>query len=236
MKKLILYLTLFACLSVSIYSGYLLFTGHTDPVIGTIVLAVAIMVLFWSWSLAKKHRIRVSSVVVVCLLVVLLGGTTSAYAGFEPAVEVKDTVINKWQDVVNTEKQPDFSKNPIILKRNFLAGSLLFPRVIELNEVEGWLYSSSKQLNFKSLNPPYVVNAAIRTKTSEVATSLEVAVYRKGDPYKVTDLPITTRTIQGMGGIQAFIIKEKGEYIINVTSVGCEWWVVVGHESEAFRQ
>jgi len=36
-------------------------------------------------------------------------------------------------------------------------------------------------------------------------------------------------------GRQAFIIKEKGDYIIDVKSVGCVWWVMVGHETEAFR-
>lgn len=235
MKKLFLYLLLFASLIIAIYSGYLLFTSHTNPLIGTIVLAVAIMVLFWSWSLVKKHRISVSSVVVVCILVVLLGGTTAVYAGYEPAVEMKDTIINKWKNVADSETQPEITKKPIILKEYFLAGSFLFPEVIELNLIQQWVYSSSKQLSFKSLNPPYVVNAAIRTKTSEVKTSLTVRVHRKDDPYKTSPIPITTRTIKGMGGRQAFIIEEKGDYIIDVKSVGCQWWAMVGHESEGIR-
>ncbi len=236
MKKAILYLLLFACLAVSIFSAYLLFNNHPNAIIGTIVLTVAVMVLFWNWSLIKKRRINVISIVLVSLFVLLLGGATSAYAGYEPAVELKDTIIKKWQNVANSENQPNFSNEPIILKEYFLAGLQLFPSVIELNKIQQWGYSSSKQLNFKSLNPPYVVNAAIRTKTSDVATSLEVRVYRKDDRFKMSDIPITTQTIRGMGGRQAFIISEKGDYIIDVKSVGCEWWVMVGHESEAYRQ
>ncbi len=80
-----------------------------------------------------------------------------------------------------------------------------------------------------------MVNVGIRAQTSQVATNLEVRVYRKGDSYQLSDFPITTRTIAGMGGRQAFIIKEKGDYIIDVQSVGYEWWAMVGHESEAYR-
>lgn len=244
MRKLFLYLLLLACLVVAIYTSYLLFTSQTDPIIGSIVLAVDILVLFWNWSLVKKYRTSSSSVVVIFVLVALLAGTTAVYAGYEPAVEMRDNIVSKWQNIVSdkeqpateSKKQPDFAKKPIILKRNFLAGTLLPPKVIELNEVQRWHDSRPRQLEFESLSPPYVVNAAIKAKTSQVATSLNVRVYQKGDPYKMSPIPITTRTIQGMGGIQAFIIEKEGDFIIDVQSVGCEWWVIVGHESEAFRQ
>lgn len=101
MKKPALYVLLFACLIITIYSAYLLFNNHSDPIIGTIVLAISIVVLLWNWSLAKKRRrrINIASIIGVSLLVALLGGTTSAYAGFEPMSSAKDKVIN-W---VNTE-------------------------------------------------------------------------------------------------------------------------------------
>lgn len=125
------------------------------------------------------------------------------------------------------------AKESLILKEYFLVKGPLSPfestKMMELNVVERWLYSSSKQLNFKSLNPPYVVNAAIRQRTSQVVMEFQVRVYSKDDPYKQSDYPISS------GGRQAFIIKQKGDYIIEVTSVGCEWWVQVGHETEAYR-
>ena len=90
MKKLLLYFLLFACLIIAIYSGYLLYTNQTDPVIGSIILAADVMVLFWNWSLVRKYRISASSVVVIFVLVALLIGTTAVYAGNEPSEEMKD--------------------------------------------------------------------------------------------------------------------------------------------------
>ena len=112
----------------------------------------------------------------------------------------------------------------------------MFPEVIELNKIKSWVYASPRELEFESRNPPYVVNAGIRDVTSQINYDLTVRVYKKNDPYKISDLPIETRSIKGMGGRQGFIIKEKGNYNIDVDSVGCEWWVIVGHESEGVRK
>jgi hypothetical protein len=184
---------------------------------------------------------------IIVILVVLLGCTIAAYQGIQPLAASKDKITNWVETQTSKITEPKVSSTTatskatkttekIILKEYFLAGSQIFPSVIQLNKIQQWLYSSSKQLDFKSLNPPYVVNVAIRTQTSKVATDLTVRVYKKGDPYKVSDFSITTQTISGMGGRQGFIIKEKGDYIIDVQSVGCEWWAMVGHETEAYRQ
>jgi len=199
--------------------------------------------LIWDVILLNRYWVRNGAFVAIFLIVILLCAATGAYAGFEPLSNVKDKV-SAWVSNVNNSTtksnevtpQPTTSPKQIILKQYFLAGYFIAPKVIELNEVQRWLYSSSKQLTFRSINPPYVVNAAIRTQTSQVATSLEVRVYRRDDPYKTSDIPITTRSIPRMGGVQAFIIQAKGDYVIDVKSVGCEWWVMVGHESEAYRQ
>jgi len=81
-----------------------------------------------------------------------------------------------------TAKAPATTQPPLILKQQFLSGTFFSSKIIELNLVERWLYSDSEQLAFKSLNPPYVVNAAIRQKTSQVITEMTVTVYKKGDP------------------------------------------------------
>jgi len=143
----------------------------------------------------------------------------------------------KGKENITTTTSKTTAPTQIILTQYFLSQSLVSVEVIKLNIVQRWIDSGSKRLNFKSLNPPYVVNTAIKTKTSKVISDLTILVYRKGDPYKISDFPITTRfKFPDFEGVQAFIIKEKGDYVIDVTSVGCEWWVAVGHESEAYRQ
>jgi hypothetical protein len=246
MKKALLTLFILICLTATIYSGYLLFTKQITPITGSVLLAIGIIVFIWSFSLARRHNISGGVIFIAIIIIALFASTTGAYAGYEPLSSTKDKV-STWLESNTSNITTSRPNNPtttsqakvptqIILKEYFLAGSFLFPEVIELNKIQQWVYTSSQQLSFKSLNPPYVVNAAIRTRTSQVATELEVRVYQKGDPYQVSDIPITTRSIAGMGGRQAFIIKEKGDYIIDVKSVGCEWWVMVGHESEAYRQ
>ena len=242
MTKFFLTILVFICSVSGIYSAYLLFKDEIEPIVGAILISACIVVFIWCLSLLKKHRLGGGNVFWVFVITILLLGTTVAYAGVEPMSGAKDKMVS-WLETKTseiTEPKPGTTtpnaKKPIILKEYFLGGTQLFPSVIELNKIQQWVYSSSKQLPFKSLNPPYVVNAAIRTKTSQVATNLTVSIYRKDDPYKTRPIPITTRTIQGMGGRQGFIIEEKGDYIIDVKSVGCEWWVMVGHESEGVRQ
>jgi|GEM_PF-6608949 len=172
---------------------------------------------------------KIKILVLPLILIFILSGCiqTPTTEGLEPssipATEPAKTEI---------PEKPTVPEKPLILKRNFLAGSFFNPGIIELNEVQRWQGSGSKQLSFESLNPPYVVNAIIGEATSQVAVNLEVRVYRKDDPNKIGDWPITTKNQSA----QAFIIVEKGNYIIDVKSVGCAWGVFIGHESEGIRK
>jgi len=245
MIKFLLAFLIFICSVSGLYSAYLLFNDEIEPITGAILTSACVLVFVWCLSLLKKHRLRGSSIFWVFIIAVLLLSTTVAYAGVEPMSGAKDK-ISTWIDTETSNgaepkpgtptpnaNKPDFANKPIILKEYFLVGTLLSSKVTELNKIQQWVYSGSKQLPFKSLNPPYAVNTAIRTKTSKVLTNLRVRVYKKGDSYKTSPIPITDRR---MVGIYGYIIEEKGDYIIDVESVGCEWWVMVGHESEGVRQ
>ncbi len=249
LKKLSLNLIVIVCLIAAVWIGYRLFYLHAlPPIIGSILFIADSVITIWCIAILRSAKYRNKRpgflLTVASLLAILL---VFAFAGVEPISAAKDKMtswmgiqtINKTESKVSANTPTSKTSNsppPAIIKEYFLAGLSMFPNVIELNKIQQWVYSSSRQLDFKSLNPPYVVNVAIRTKTSQVATNLTVRVYRKNDPYKLSSLPITTRTISGMGGRQAFIIEEKGDYVIDVQSVGCEWWAMVGHETEAYRQ
>jgi len=116
-------------------------------------------------------------------------------------------------------------------KKYFLAGSDVSPSVIKLNKIQEWVYSDSQILRFQSLNPPYVVNGGIKNKASKDTIKFVVRIW----PY-ASESHIPPRNIKRMKGIQGFILKETREYFINVESAGCEWWVMVGHENEGYRQ
>ena len=62
MKKAFLVLLVIVCLSVAGWNAYLLFTNQTDRLIGWIILAVSIGVLFWNISVLRAYRIGAGSV------------------------------------------------------------------------------------------------------------------------------------------------------------------------------
>lgn len=81
------------CLAVAIWNAYLLFTDRTDALAGWIMLAVSLGVLLWNISAARAYRIPTRTVVAGIVIVALLAMTVSAYAGIEPFVEVKATLV-----------------------------------------------------------------------------------------------------------------------------------------------
>jgi len=94
MKKTFLVLLVIACLAAAAWTGYLLFTNQTDPVIGGVILAVDIGVLLWNISVLRRYRVGVGTVISIFLLVALIGATVSAFAGIAPCSEIKDKVVD----------------------------------------------------------------------------------------------------------------------------------------------
>lgn len=92
-RKSFLVLLVIACLVAAGWTGYLLFTNQTDPIVGTIILVADVGVLIWNISALKKYRVGAGTVVSILLIVALLGGTASAFASVEPFTDAKDKVV-----------------------------------------------------------------------------------------------------------------------------------------------
>jgi len=99
MKKAFLILLVIVCLAVAGWNAYLLFTNQTDPLIGWIILAVSIGVLFWNISVLRAYRIGAGSVVAVFVIIALMAMTVSAFAGIEPFAGIKDSVVSRIGDI-----------------------------------------------------------------------------------------------------------------------------------------
>mgnify|MGYP001035979384 CR=1 FL=1 len=99
MKKAFLILLVIVCLAVAVWNGYLLFTKQTDRLIGWIILAVSIGVLFWNISVLRAYRVRAGTVVAAFLIVALIAMTISAFAGIEPFAGIKDSVVSRMGDI-----------------------------------------------------------------------------------------------------------------------------------------
>ena len=98
-KKAFLVLLVIACLVAAIYTGYLLFTHQTDPVVGTIILLADIGVLIWNISVLRKYRVGAGTVISILVVIALLGATVSALAGVEPFSDAKAEVVTWFQNV-----------------------------------------------------------------------------------------------------------------------------------------
>jgi hypothetical protein len=96
-RKGFLIFLLVACLVATIYTGYLLFTHRTEPIIGAIIFAVDIGVLIWNISVLRKWRVGTRSIVAIAVIIALLGGTIGAFSGIKPFSTVKSEVVTWFQ-------------------------------------------------------------------------------------------------------------------------------------------
>lgn len=94
MKKVFLVLLLIVCVAVAGLNVYLLFTSQIEPLIGWIILAVSIGVLFWNISVLRAYRIRTGPIVAIFLVVALIAMTVSAFAGIEPFAGLKTRILD----------------------------------------------------------------------------------------------------------------------------------------------
>ena len=95
-SRVLLALLIPVCVGVIGYSGYLLFTQHTNSVTIVITFAAAIVVLVWNISALRPWwRVRAGTIVGIFLVIALLGTTTAAFAGIEPMATYKDNITDK---------------------------------------------------------------------------------------------------------------------------------------------
>ncbi len=92
--KLLLSLLIIVCLTVAVWSGYVLFTDKTSPVWGTVIFLVNIGVLIWNISVLRSRRWRWKNPrfkwVFMSILVVFL---VCAFAGIQPLSAAKDNAL-----------------------------------------------------------------------------------------------------------------------------------------------
>jgi len=93
MKKAFLILLVIACVAVVVWTVSLLFTHQTDPVIGGIILAADIGVLFWSISVLRAYRVGAGTVISIIVVIIILATTIGALSGVTP-------FSNAWGELV----------------------------------------------------------------------------------------------------------------------------------------
>lgn len=101
MKKAFLILLVIVCLAVAVWNAYLLFTNQTDRLIGWIILAISIGVLFWNISVLRAYRIRAGTVISIFLIIALIGMTVSAFAGIEPFAGLKSRILDSFAGLIS---------------------------------------------------------------------------------------------------------------------------------------
>lgn len=229
MKKVLLTLFIFICLMATIYSGYLLFTKQLAPITGSVLLAVGIIVLIWSWSLARKHRLSGSTAVIAIIIIALFASATGAYAGYEPLSEAKDKITSTFQniEVAITDKEPTKLTTNIETYIVPPAGVLGDWKQMQLKTIKKWEGSESKELNFKADTTPWVVNSGY-TATSPISTKFSMNVVK--DIQELSDVELYYNSQFTRDGLQVVTMEEKGNFKIKVEASGCSWWVKIGVE------
>lgn len=98
-KKLFLVLLVIVCLVAAAYTGYLLYTDQTNPIVGGVILLVDIGVLIWNISVLRRYRVGFGSICAVFLVTALIASTVGAFAGVAPLAHAKDRVISLLRDI-----------------------------------------------------------------------------------------------------------------------------------------
>lgn len=89
MKRAFLIVLVMVCLAVVVWTAYLLFTHQTDSVLGGIILAVYIGVLFWNISVLRAYRIGTGSLVALFLVIAVIAAVVSGFAGIGPLADIR---------------------------------------------------------------------------------------------------------------------------------------------------
>lgn len=113
-SKIFLIFLITACVVVTVYTGYLLFTHQTNWVVWAIVLAADIGVLIWNISALRRWSVGAGTVISIFLVIAFLGATACAFSGVEPFATYKDLVSNKITTFIsqdNITSEPTYPSN-----------------------------------------------------------------------------------------------------------------------------
>lgn len=156
-RKSFLIFLLIACLVTLIYTGYLLFTHRTDPIIGTIILVADIGVLIWNISVLRKWKVGARTIVAIAVVIAVLGATTGAFADIKPFSTAKSEVVTWFQKAPSqpseqlpppaelpfptaSEYPADISGHVIIAEKVIAKYDRNKPDTTELTPLEGQIY------------------------------------------------------------------------------------------------
>lgn len=140
MKKVLLILLVIVCILAAGYTGYLLFTHQTDPVIGVIIFLADVGVLIWNISILRRYRyhwyrrkFKAVKLFTILLAVALVASASSAYAGVEPLASAK-SAITDWLAMTIKAPTQELRAEVIEFQRTQNANEVVFFVDIEMTE------------------------------------------------------------------------------------------------------
>ena len=112
-RKVFLNLLVIAGLGVAAWTGYVLFTHQTTPVMGTILFLVVVGFSIWVISVVRSRRYRYTKPSFKLVFFSLLGiALVCAFAGIEPMLSIKDRatdwVAENWVTITSVTSTPTY--------------------------------------------------------------------------------------------------------------------------------
>jgi len=105
MSKLFIRIVVLVCLGVAIWTGYSFFHGG-GTVVNGVILIVDIGVLIWNFSIMRKMRIGLGSIILTGILLAVIVVPVMAFAGMEPLASYKNKVLNYAESIqIKQEEQ-----------------------------------------------------------------------------------------------------------------------------------
>ncbi len=241
MVKLFLRLLVLVCFLVAGWTAYLLLTHQTTPVIGWLVLVVDIGVLVWNLSVLRKYRISFGSVILTGIILTVLLGTGTAFAGIEPMASYKDKVAVFFETSASSQSTQESPEPEIkLVSRGREVGDVMgfytSSGLIELRIIKKWSGTESRVIRYTPSTSPLVINAHYKP-TSKIKSSFSIILVPVEEIEKAGLVPaakmmFSTSLVEVGRNTYRGLITNVSSIEIEVRSTGSDWTIWIGQEWE----
>ena len=155
----------------------------------------------------------------LCMIALLF-----ALAGCNEVLSTSNAGVSTTSAASQSPSSPPSPNRAVLQLDNYLIGGGLEIRSMNLRTDKSWTGSSSQDLKYTPPKTPWVINAGY-TVTSKISSKFVVTV--SNAKYNLIFGPQLSPINDKVWGIT---MEELGNFIIDVQSSGCDWWIKIGVE------
>jgi hypothetical protein len=221
-----------ACDVAVVWTAYLLITHKIGLAVGIPLIVIALVISIWAKSPWRRRKVSFGAAMVVLVITAIIMTTVVTLASVQPLADAGSGVVT-WVRGMSEKIDDAFAGRPPAKPQavpvptcewakdypseSYRAIDLSGPKTMTLKTIQHIVGAEPKQVRLKVDCVPCVINYGYEPIGAD-EHKMFVDVW-KGDQ---KDMPIINR------GVDWVVIDEKGDYTINIDTVGADWWLKIG--------